>query len=95
MYIKAYTHYTNQEYNLVEQENSLAAEKYPKGSHRARFMFIDAMSKLYGGKQDEALKVLGEIVGYFPNDSISLIAKEISTGIKEGRLLQSGISTSI
>ena len=95
MYVKAYTHYANQEYSLVEQENSLAAEKYPKGAHRARFMFIDAMSKLYGGKQDEALKALGEIVGYFPNDSISLMAKEISTGIKEGRLLQSGISTSI
>ena len=95
MYVKAYTHYTKQEYSLVEQENSIATEKYPKGAHRARFMFIDAMSKLYGGKQDEALKALGEIVGYFPNDSISAMAKEISTGIKEGRLLQSGISTSI
>lgn len=95
MYVKAYTHYTNSEYSQVEQENILAAEKYPKGSHRARFMFIDAMSKLYSGKQEEALKALGEIVGYFPSDSISAMAKEISTGIKEGRLLQSGISTSI
>ena len=58
-------------------------------------MFIDAMAKLYSDRQDEALKALGEIVGYFPNDSISAMANEISTGIKEGRLLRSGISTSI
>ena len=95
MYVKAYQHYVMQEYGLVEQENSLAAGKYPKGKHRARFMFIDAMSKLYSDRQDEALKALGEIVGYFPSDSISVMAKEISTGIKEGRLLKSGISTSI
>ena len=95
IYVKAYEHYLGGEYSLVEMENEYTAKKYPKGNHRARFMFIDAMSKLYGGKQDEALKALGEIVGYFPNDSISAMAKEISTGIKEGRILQSGISTSI
>ena len=95
LYVKAYSHYRNKEYGLVEEENSYAAEKYPQGKHRARFMFIDAMSKLYGGKQQEALDALGEIVAYFPGDSISKMAGEISTGIKEGRLLQSGISTSI
>ena len=80
---------------MVEEENSYAAEKYPKGNHRARFMFIDAMSKLYSGKQDEALEALGELLANYSGDSISTIANEISTGIKEGRLLQSGISTSI
>ena len=95
IYVKAYSHYIDKEYSMVENENSCAAEKYPDGSHRARFMFIDAMSKLYGGKQDEAVKALGELMAYFPSDSISKIAGEISTGIKEGRLLQSGISTSI
>lgn len=95
LYVKAYGHYMNQEYSMVEAENSLAKEKYPKGSHRARFMFIDAMSKLYGGKQDEALASLEELVSTFSSDSISRIAMGISTGIKEGRLLRSGISTSI
>ena len=95
LYVKAYSHYMAGEYAMVEEENSLAAQKYPKGNHRARFMFIDAMSKLYGGKQDEALKALGEIVAYYPSDSVSRMAGDISTGIKEGRLLQSGISLSI
>ena len=95
IYVKAYSHYIAQEYAMVEEENSYAAEKYPKGNHRARFMFIDAMSKLYSGKQDEALEALGELLANYSGDSISTIANEISTGIKEGRLLQSGISTSI
>lgn len=95
MYVKAYTHYMNKEYANVEQENITAEAKYPQGKHRARFMFIDAMSKLYGGKQNEALEVLEKLVSTYSNDSISSMAQNISTGIKEGRLLQNGISTSI
>ena len=95
MYVKAYRHYIDKEYEKVEEENSIAETKYPQGKHRARFMFIDAMSKLYGGKQEKALEVLEKLVSAYGNDSISSIAGNISTGIKEGRLLQSGITTSI
>lgn len=95
IYIKAYSHYTNKEYGLVEEENLYAATKYPNGKHRARFLFIDAMSKLYNDKQEEAMKSLEELVSKYSADSISRIAQSISTGIKEGRLLKSGISTSI
>ena len=95
MYVKAYTHYTQKEYGKVEEENLVAGTKYPQGKHRARFMFIDAMSKLYGGKQEQALEALEKLVSTYSQDSVSSIAKNISTGIKEGRLLQSGISMSI
>ena len=95
MYVKAYNHYIQKEYAEVEQENNIAEAKYPKGRHRARFMFIDAMAKLYGGKENEALESLEKLVSQFGNDSISTIASSLSTGIKEGRLLQGGISTSI
>ena len=95
IYVKAYRHYLQKEYELVEKENLVAGDKYPKGNHRARFLFLDAMAKLYGDKQSEALKVLEELIATYSNDSISSIANGISTGIKEGRLLQSGISTSI
>ena len=95
MYVKAYSHYMAKEFDKVESENSIAETKYPQGKHRARFMFIDAMAKLYGGKQEEAIEALEKLVSTYSNDSISNIAGSISTGIKEGRLLQSGISTSI
>ena len=95
LYVEAYKNYLNKEYALVETGYSYAKEKYPKGSHRARFMFIDAMSKLYSGKQEEALTSLEELCSTYPSDSVSMLAGGITTGIKEGRLLRSGISTSI
>jgi hypothetical protein len=58
-------------------------------------MFIDAMAKLYSGRQEEALEALEVLTSTYSADSISGIASGISTGIKEGRLLHSGISTSI
>ena len=95
IYVKAYAHYTNGEYNAVIEENLYSGTKYPQGSHRARFMFIDAMAKLYNGRQEEALEALELLTSSYPSDSISLMAAGIGTGIKEGRLLHSGISTSI
>ena len=95
MYVKAYNHYMKKEYAMVESENTVAETKYPQGKHRARFMFVDAMAKLYSGKQQEALEALEALVSKYNNDSISAIASGISTGIKDGRLLQNGISTSI
>ena len=95
MYVKAYNHYMQKEYAMVEAENTVAETKYPQGKHRARFMFVDAMAKLYSGKHEEAIEALEALVSKYGNDSISSIASGISTGIKDGRLLQNGISTSI
>ena len=95
VYVKGYAHYLKEEYDSVISENAYSAAKYPQGKHRARFMFIDAMSKLYSDRQEDALAALGELVSSYPSDSISVMANAISTGIKEGRLLNSGISTSI
>ena len=95
VYVKAYAHYNNQEYDAVIEENLYSATKYPQGSHRARFMFIDAMAKLYSNRSEDALAALEELIKAYPTDSISVLATGINTGIKEGRLLHSGISTSI
>ena len=95
VYVKAYTHYTKEEYDSVICENIYSADRYPQGNHRARFMFIDAMAKLYSDRQEDALKALEELTSKYSADSISRMAANISTGIKEGRLLHSGISTSI
>ena len=95
IYVKAYAHYNNQEYDAVIEENLYSAAKYPQGSHRARFMFIDAMAKLYSNRSEEALVALEELIKTYPTDSICVLATGINTGIKEGKLLHSGISTSI
>ena len=95
IYVKAYTHYMNKEFENVEYENAIASDRYPNGKHRSRFMFVDAMAKLYGGKQKEALDALEKLVAAYSADSLSALATGITTGIREGRLLHSGITTSI
>lgn len=95
LYVETYASYIAANFNKAIENNKYAAEKYPQGAHRSRFMFIDALSKLYSGRQEEAIAALEGLLKAFPNDTVSSIATEIGTGIREGRLLHSGISTSI
>lgn len=95
IYVDTYAKYLAAEYDAVIENNIYAREKYPDGAHRSRFMFVDALAKLYSGKQDDALSALSELLTSYSQEEIAALAKEIDTGVKEGRLLRSGISTSI
>lgn len=95
IYVESYELFKKKLYAQVIENNSYATKKYPKGKHRARFMFIDALSKLYNGQQDEALEAIENLATEFSEEEITAMAQEISTGVKEGRLLNSGISLSI
>lgn len=95
LYADAYENFKKENYNAVIEKNIYAEQKYPDGKHRARFMYIDALSKLYSNRQDEALATLESLTNKFSKEDISKIAQEISTGIKAGHLLRSGLTISI
>lgn len=95
IYVRSYSDFLQENYNNVIVANEYAKKKYPDGKHRQRFAFIDALSKLYSGRQEEALTAIEELVRTTPEDTLSMLANEIATGVREGRLLRSGISTSI
>lgn len=95
LYVQSYAQYCAQEYDSAIANSSYAIDRYPKGAHRARFMFVNALAKLYSNRTEEALEALQLLLSEYPKDSISDIAKEMNSGIKEGRLLHSGITTSI
>ena len=95
IYVQTYNQYSAGEYDAAISNSSYAIGKYPKGAHRARFMFVDALAKLYSNRTNEALDALKLLLEEYPKDSLSDIANEINSGIKEGRLLHSGITTSI
>lgn len=95
IYIQTYAEYLAGNHNTVIANNSYTQEKYPQGAHRSRFMFIDALSKLYSERTDDALAALAELINTYPEDEITSIAAEIDSGVRNGRLLRSGISTSI
>lgn len=95
IYVETYANYLSKEYDAVINNNIYAEKKYPNGAHRSRFMFVDALAKLYSNRQEDALNALSELLSKYPQEEVAEIAKEIDTGVKEGRLLHSGISTSI
>ena len=90
LYAATYTAYMEGNYADVKSNATLSAEKYPLGTHRPKFMFIQAMSDLQQGEQSAFISQLKEIVSKYPSHEISELAGLIAKGLQEGRLLESG-----
>lgn len=89
IYAESYAAFTDGNRYLVRQNCEISANKYPKGQHRAKFMFLDAALDLQDGDTDSFLKKLKEIVSKYPQDEISQFAGLIAQGIQNGKILQS------
>ncbi len=90
LYAATYEAYRVNKYDEVERNYQLSSQDFPEGAHRAKFMFIRAMSQLYGGQQDSFLVSLKQVIEKYPEDEITAMAKAIFKGIEEGRPLASG-----
>ncbi len=90
LYAATYTAYMDGHHSEVEANATLSGEKYPLGTHRPKFMFLNAMSDLQQGDQSSFLDQLKEIVSKYPQNEISELAGLIAQGMQEGRLLGSG-----
>lgn len=95
IYARAYEHFKKEEFKEVSTCNDYAQKMYPAGAHRARFMFLKAMSQLYDGDKNGGLETLKALVASKSKEEIAALAKEYSKGLQEGRLLNSGATTSI
>ncbi len=95
LYAATYTAYMDGRHSEVEANATLSGEKYPLGTHRPKFMFLNAMSDLQQGDQSSFLDQLKEIVSKYPQNEISELAGLIAQGMQEGRLLTSGTLGSI
>ena len=95
LYTATYAAYMEGLFNDVEANAALSGEKYPLGTHRPKFMFLNAMSNLQRGDQSGFLEKLKEIVSKYPENEISELAGLIAKGLQEGRLLGSGSLGSI
>ncbi|MBO4597508.1 MAG: tetratricopeptide repeat protein [Bacteroidaceae bacterium] len=88
LYAATYEAYRNGDYDTVEKNVKISAEKYPKGRNRAKFMFVEAMDLLHNNNQDGFVEKLKEIAQRFSNDGISEIAGLMIKGVMDGRILQ-------
>ena len=87
IYVEAYAAYQAEQYDKVEENYQFSTDNFPEGTHRARMMFIRAMSSLYGGERDTFMVTLREVVQKFPKEEVTELAQAIVKGLDEGRLL--------
>ena len=95
IYVVTYAAFREGDVWTVRNNCEISATKYPKGQHRAKFMFLDAALDLQSGDTDTFLAKLKEIVTKYPENEISELAGLIAQGIQNGRILQSTSFSSI
>ena len=95
IYVVTYSAFREGDVRTVRNNCEVSATKYPKGQHRAKFMFLDAALDLQSGDTDSFMDKLKEIVTKYPENEISELAGLIAQGIQNGRILQSTSFSSI
>ena len=90
VYQDTYDAFKFSDYHTVIRNSQELAEEYPEGANRARFMFLEALSKLELGDREHFMADLRTIVEKYPQSSVSELAGLYVKGLKEGRLLQGG-----
>ena len=87
LYATTYEAYKENAYDTVATNFDYHTANFPQGKHRARFMFIRAMSYLYTGHRAEFMELLEELVKTYGSEAIGEMAAYIVKGLQEGRLL--------
>ena len=90
LYAATYRAYQNGNLNEVIANGELSARRYPMGTHRPKFIFLEAVAALQQGDQKLFLSELKTLVQNYPENEITDLAAHILKGIQEGRLLASG-----
>lgn len=91
VYQQTYTDYVEGNYQAVVDNAEYIAKEYPDGANRPRFMFLNVMSLLNLGQSDKFYNGMKEIVEKYPKSTVSELAGLYVKGLKEGRLLSSGV----
>ena len=90
IYQAAFADYMASRYEAVKRSYEMHTQNFPEGPHRARMMFVEAMSRLYSGDRSGFLTLLKELIEKYSDEEISRLASEIVKGVQSGRLLQGG-----
>ena len=90
LYAATYEAFKQDRTDMVKANASLSAKRFPQGANRAKFLFIDGMSRLNDGDGDGCLELLREVVERYPDSEVSPLAGMIIKGIQDGRRLHGG-----
>ena len=90
LYAATYEAFKNNRHEVVRANARLAAERFPLGENRAKFLFIDGLSLLNDGDGDGCMERLQEVVEQYPDSEVTELAGMIIKGVQEGRRLHGG-----
>lgn len=95
LYADTYNAFKENKIGKVKANYDISTKKYAMGAHRAKFMFLYAMTQLSEGNQKEFLNILKDIVQNYPENEITEIAENIIKGSQDGKILQGAMLGSI
>ena len=89
LYAQTYDAYKEGTYWQVEQNVEQSNRDFEEGAHRAKFLFLHAMTQLYTGHRDSFLTAMKVVAEKYSKDEIAQLASAYVKGVQEGRLLAS------
>ena len=90
LYAATYEAFKTDRADIVKQNAKLSEERFPLGANRAKFIFIDGMTRLNEGDGDGCLERLKQVVEQYPESEVSELAGMIIKGVQDGRRLYGG-----
>lgn len=90
LYAATYEAFKADRYDEVAANTRLSAERFPLGANRAKFIFIDGLSRLNEGDATACVNSLREVVEKYPDSEVSEMAGMIIKGVQAGRALHGG-----
>ena len=90
LYAATYQAFKEDKHDMIRANAKISEERFPLGENRAKFIFIDGLSRLNDGDGDGCIEQLKVVVEKFPESEVSEMAGMIIKGVQEGRRLHGG-----
>ena len=90
LYAATYEAFKQDRLEVVKHNAKLSEERFPLGANRAKFIFIDGMTRLNDGDGDGCLERMRQVVEQYPESEVSELAGMIIKGVQGGRRLYGG-----
>ena len=90
LYAATYQAFKDDNHQMIRANAKLSEERFPLGENRAKFIFIDGLSRLNDGDGDGCIEQLKTVVEKYPESEVSELAGMIIKGVQDGRRLHGG-----
>ena len=90
LYAATYQAFKDDNHEMIRANAKISEERFPLGENRAKFIFIDGLSRLNDGDGDGCIEQLKTVVEKYPDSEVSELAGMIIKGVQDGRRLHGG-----